>query len=94
MEVSGVHKHTAKAKVVKESRSGDMVITGKFKGSSEPDFKLILTTNVSNADFQLGYSMTGTLERGNRKEGIMEMTHYAMIKRKGYWYGWECTRHV
>jgi len=40
---------------------------------------------VSNTDFQLGYCMTGTLERGDRKAGSMEMTHYAMVKRKGYW---------
>ena len=52
--------------------------------SADPDFKLSLSTNVSNADFQLGYCMTGTLERGCRADGRMEMTHYAMIKRKGY----------
>lgn len=47
-------------------------------------FKLTLSTDVSNADFQLGYCMTGTMERGDRKSGNMEMTHYAMVKRKGY----------
>jgi hypothetical protein len=29
--------------------------------------------------------MTGTLERGDKKRGQMQMTHFAMIKRKGYW---------
>jgi len=48
-------------------------------------FKLTLSTDVSNADFQLGYCMTGTMERGDRKSAVMEMTHYAMVKRKGYW---------
>jgi len=28
--------------------------------------------------------MTGTLERGCHVGGQLEMTHYAMIKRKGY----------
>jgi hypothetical protein len=62
---------------------------GTTAGSCSPgvvgrDFKLILTTDVTNADFQLGYCMTGTLERGDRKSGNMELTHYAMVKRKGY----------
>ena len=64
--------------------NGSMTIVGKFKGQADPDFKLTLTTNVSNTDFQLGYSITGTLERGDRKKEKMEMTHFAMIKRKGY----------
>ena len=57
---------------------------GSTQSASSLDFRLSLSTNVSNADFQLGYSMTGTLERGSRREGRMDMTHYAMIKRKGY----------
>lgn len=68
-----------------DSGKGNLVIVGKFKHVPEcPDFILVLTTNVSNADFQLGYSMTGILERGQKKEGLLEFTHYAMIKRKGY----------
>ena len=81
---AGKKCRTRSAKVV-ECRGGTMVVVGRFKGTPHnPDFKLVLTTNVSNADFQLGYSITGTLERGNRKEGKMQMTHFAMIKRKGY----------
>ena len=65
--------------------TGNLVIVGKFKHVTEsPEFKLILTTNVSNADFHHGYSMTGVLERGVLKDDAMEFTHYAMIKRKGY----------
>jgi len=63
------------------SNSGNFFVVGRF---ADADFKLSLSTNVSNADFQLGYCMTGTLERGCRADGRMEMTHYAMIKRKGY----------
>ena len=63
-----------------------MTVVGRFKEEVDGgwDFKLTLSTDVSNADFQLGYCMTGTLERGDRKAGCMEMTHYAMVKRKGY----------
>jgi hypothetical protein len=44
-----------------------------------------LTSNVSNEDFQQGYCVTGTLERGSKKHDKgMILTHYAMIKRKGY----------
>ena len=46
---------------------------------------MCLTSNVSNTDFHLGYCVTGTLEIGDRSnEGGMNLTHYAMIKRKGY----------
>ena len=77
-------RKTATKGKMKDMGNGSMCITGKFKTDSEPEFRLHLTTNVSNTDFQLGYSMTGTLERGDRKKGKLEMTHYAMIKRKGY----------
>ena len=68
VEVCGAKKYVTKGKMV-DSGSGNMVITGKFKPpcNSEPenpDFKLFLTTMVSNADFQLGYSMTGTTDCG------------------------------
>ena len=53
-------------------------------GQQQTDFRLLLSTDVSNADFHLGYSITGVLERGDRKAGKLEMTHFAMIKRKGY----------
>ena len=68
------------------SASGSFNVVGRFCDASvvDPDFKLSLSTNVSNADFQLGYCMTGTLERGCHVGGQLEMTHYAMIKRKGY----------
>ena len=84
IEVMGSKKVSTKGKMT-DNGNGTMCITGKFKHLPEnPDFKLNLTTNVSNTDFQMGYSITGTLERGDRKQGRMEMTHFAMIKRKGY----------
>ena len=84
VEFNGTKKVATKGKM-QEKGKGKLVVTGSFKDQSDcPDFCLTLTTNVSNADFQMGYSMTGTLERGNRHTGNMEMTHFAMIKRKGY----------
>lgn len=83
VELCGNRKSTTVAKMADTGGSG-VCIVGKFKGAAQPDFKLNLSTSVSGADFQLGYSMTGTLERGCRREGRMEMTHFAMIKRKGY----------
>jgi hypothetical protein len=83
VEVSGSKKTTTKAKMV-DKGNGTMVITGKFKDILQPDFKMVLTTNVDNADFQLGYCVTGTLERGNKRKGDMQLTHFSMVKRKGY----------
>lgn len=45
---------------------------------------MYLTTHVTSADFRQGYSMTGTLERGNKKKGGLHLTHFAMLKRKDY----------
>lgn len=62
---------------------------GNFKRISsevQPDyFRLHLTTHVSNEDFHLGYSMTGTLEQGvDKAEEGMYLSHFAVVKRKGY----------
>ena len=86
LQVTGTRRVSATGRMTSSSNSGSFVVVGKFRDPLlvDPDFKLSLSTNVSNADFQLGYCMTGTLERGCRADGRMEMTHYAMIKRKGY----------
>jgi hypothetical protein len=83
VEVCGAKKTNTTAKMC-EKGNGHLYIKGKFKGSKDPDFMLYLTSNVSNQDFYQGYCMTGTLERGDKKRGQMQMTHFAMIKRKGY----------
>lgn len=83
VEVRGTKKYTTKGKI-HDFGTGVMTVTGKFKGETDPDFRLTLTSNVSNQDFQMGYSLTGTLEKGHKKSNRWEMTHFAMIKRKGY----------
>ncbi|KYM94750.1 hypothetical protein ALC62_14601 [Cyphomyrmex costatus] len=45
---------------------------------------LYLTSNVSSSDFNMGYSMTGTLERGCKKTNSFQMTHFAVIRRRDY----------
>lgn len=85
-EVTGSQRYQVKGKVI-NMKNGNLTISGKIKDKSNSDFKMHLTSNVSNADFQLGYCVTGTLERGNKKtEKGMTLTHYAMIKRRGYWH--------
>ncbi|KAK6628075.1 hypothetical protein RUM44_010557 [Polyplax serrata] len=46
--------------------------------------QLYLTSNVSTADFNMGYSMTGTLERGYKSSNSFQMTHFAVIRRRDY----------
>ena len=82
-EVRGLHKYKAKGKM-KSLGKGAMRITGTFKDRGDADFRLVLSSAVTDADFALGYCMTGVVDRGNRKDGCMEVSHLAMIKRKGY----------
>lgn len=84
VEVSGTKKRSTKGKM-SDKGSGSMVISGKFKNTPSPDFRMTLTTNISNEDFQLGYCVTGTLERGDKKKGDLQLAQFAMVKRRGYW---------
>ncbi|KAK6171332.1 hypothetical protein SNE40_019545 [Patella caerulea] len=83
VEVTGPKKTSTKGKMV-DKGNGTMIITGRFKDSSSPDFRMFLTTNISHGDFQMGYCVTGTLERGDKRKSELQLTHYSMIKRKGY----------
>ena len=69
---------------MRDKSSGSVVITGKFKDTSCPDFRMFLTTNVNNVDFHLGYCVTGTLEQGDKEHAGLQLTHFAMVKRRGY----------
>lgn len=83
IEVSGTRRHiSSKAKII-ETSNGTMVVRGRFKDRpDEPEFRLSLTSNVSMADFNQGYSLTGTMERASSKNSALHLTHFAMIKRK------------
>lgn len=63
------------------SNSKHLTMTGD---PTAEEFQLTLTTNVSNDDFQLGYSMTGVLEQGPKHSEALNTTHIAVVKRKGY----------
>ena len=68
-----------------DAGNGTVYVLGVFPKScpsSEPHFKLSLTGNISAADFNLGYLMTGTLERGQASvKSSLQLTHFAVIRR-------------
>ncbi|XP_067937293.1 uncharacterized protein [Watersipora subatra] len=88
LEIYGNHCRQSKAKV-KVLPEGNVVIKGSFKKSKgklgeHPErsdkFELRLCTAVYEEDFQLGYSMTGSLV----ETGRFPASHLAIVKRKGY----------
>lgn len=81
VEVCAGRKRSTKGRIYDDGK-GLMFITGHFKGSKMPDFELLLTSHVSKQDFRAGYILTGTLERGDIEKQDMQLTHFAMIKRK------------
>ncbi|KAE8749038.1 hypothetical protein FOCC_FOCC004205 [Frankliniella occidentalis] len=66
---------------MEESSNGNLHIVGSFKTDVDPNFKLCLTSRVSAADFNMGYCMTGTLERGCKRTNSFQVTHFAVIRR-------------
>ncbi|XP_044739923.1 uncharacterized protein LOC123301253 [Chrysoperla carnea] len=84
VEVAGTRRFSTKARLV-DNGSGALYVLGSFKRMScDSDFKLFLTSNVSSTDFNMGYCMTGTLERGSKKTNTFQMTHFAVIRRNDY----------
>lgn len=58
------------------------MIAGTFnKKDDVPDFQLFLSTNVGQTDFNMGYCLTGTLERGWAALNKFETTHFAVVKK-------------
>lgn len=83
------NRSTTQAKLIDAGR-GTVYVVGSFKNSSatssstcsdlEPEFKLALTSRISPADVNLGYAMTGTLERG-RHGDCLQPTHFAVLRK-------------
>ncbi|XP_046421165.1 uncharacterized protein [Neodiprion pinetum] len=93
VEVAGTRRYSTQAKMV-DTGTGTLYIIGSFKRmTTDPDFKLYLTSNVSSSDFNMGYSMTGTLERGCKKTNSFQMTHFAVIRRRDYEKAYEEPNH-
>lgn len=82
-EVMGTKRRHGQAKMI-DNGEGVLWIRGSFKGDNLPNpyFKLTLTSDVSREDFQLGYSMSGMLERSCQKYISFQTTHLAFVRRK------------
>ncbi|XP_053964202.1 uncharacterized protein LOC128867127 [Anastrepha ludens] len=46
------------------------------------EFKLYLTSNISMEDYNMGYCLTGFVERRCQHTNTYQMTHFAVIKRQ------------
>ncbi|XP_063706380.1 uncharacterized protein LOC134835432 [Culicoides brevitarsis] len=80
-EVAGSRKISTHAKMV-SAGAGALLIVGSFKKRvPDPDFKLYLSSNISLADYNMGYCITGTLERGCKRTNQFQTTHFAVIRR-------------
>nr|CAH0102705.1 unnamed protein product [Daphnia galeata] len=81
---------TTQAKLIDAGDRRTVYVVGSFKSSSssspdlsssEPQFKLALTSHITTADVNLGYLMTGTLERGRHGDSL-QPTHFAVLRIK------------
>lgn len=73
-------RSTTQAKLI-DAGQGTVHVVGSFKGAAhaEREFKLALTSRISRTDVNLGYAMTGTLERGSGD--ALQPTHFAVLRR-------------
>ncbi|KAI9553594.1 hypothetical protein GHT06_021515 [Daphnia sinensis] len=88
VEVAGTRRSTTQAKLIDAGDRRTVYVVGSFKNSSttsadlssEPQFKLALTSHITTADVNLGYLMTGTLERGRHSDSL-QPTHFAVLRK-------------
>ncbi|XP_057378497.1 uncharacterized protein LOC130700464 [Daphnia carinata] len=88
VEVAGTRRSTTQAKLIDAGDRRTVYVVGSFKSSSttsadlssEPQFKLALTSHITTADVNLGYLMTGTLERGRHSDSL-QPTHFAVLRK-------------
>lgn len=43
--------------------------------------QLYLSSNISITDYNMGYCLTGTLERGCNRTNQFQTTHFAVVRR-------------
>ncbi|XP_067628845.1 uncharacterized protein [Eurosta solidaginis] len=60
----------------------DEFAAGKCKEKEIDEFKLYLTSNISMEDYNMGYCLTGFVERRCQQTNTYQMTHFAVIKRQ------------
>ena len=70
-----------------DAGKGSVHVVGSFdkESSPEPDFKLTLTSQITTADFNLGYLMTGTLERGHVGFFVSKVTFFMCFTNDHSW---------
>ncbi|KAH8275302.1 hypothetical protein KR026_004884 [Drosophila bipectinata] len=54
----------------------------KSPPAGNDEFKLYLTSNISMEDYNMGYCLTGFVERRCQVTNTFQMTHFAVIKRQ------------
>ncbi|XP_068145898.1 uncharacterized protein [Drosophila tropicalis] len=57
-------------------------LTDKSQPACNDEFKLYLTSNISMEDYNMGYCLTGFVERRCQLTNTFQMTHFAVIKRQ------------
>lgn len=89
-EFSGTQRQITKAKILPLESKELLLIAGHFlnknRGStaspSKDEFKLYLNSNISMEDYNMGYCLTGFVERRCQQTNDFQMTHFAVIKRQ------------
>lgn len=67
---------------ITQNGDGTLTISGRFRRTKNPDFRLHLSTRLTKKDFQNGYLLTGALQQGDIKKATsMEITHFAVVPR-------------
>ncbi|VVD01192.1 unnamed protein product [Leptidea sinapis] len=66
---------------VKHSTHARMVVSGVNAVYIVGTFKHLGTDADFKVNFNMGYTMTGTLERGNKSTNTFQMTHFAVLRR-------------
>ncbi|XP_030375658.1 uncharacterized protein LOC115624947 [Scaptodrosophila lebanonensis] len=89
VECAGTQRQATKAKMLPLEQQGSLLIAGHFRrpaaaASKLPhdEFKLYLTSNISMEDYNMGYCLTGFVERRCQQTNTFQMTHFAVIKRQ------------
>ena len=59
--------------------NGRLEITGQFQRRTDPCFRLILTSQVTEDDISDGYILSGDLELGDTRD-TMQQSHFAVVK--------------
>lgn len=75
-------RHKTKAKMIRIDKSSFLIV-GTFKEKKyDADFKLYLSSNITVEDYNMGYCLTGFVERLCPHTKTFQMTHFAVIKRQ------------